>query len=680
MLLATAAALWGAGAGVLAPGWALARALGLVRAGDAAAELALALAIGRLAMAAATAVAIALDAPSVLVAWPLVGCAGAAFAWLRSRRVVPRPSAPSARKPDAVVWLAALAAAALLVHAVVGRSGLEDAAGRLLFFGRDATNDSLMYLAQSRMLLEGGFPIANPFFAGVVSSNSYVPFLVRAGLHAAAGLSWLDVTLRVMPLLDVCGLAVTGAALARALGGSRLGVGLAAVLTVLGSEASFVLPMLAKLAGGADLRLATWSLGGPTVLPFNSIAPAVQTAMAALLLWAIPASRPRVAAVVAGVLFAALFEIKLFLWLTSLAALGAVALAAPPASLRGPLRLATVVATLVSLPSLADKAAYAAQMRAQGIFDTGIRLCAGCFPRYLVDGVLAKDAAPWRLFSEFRAAELLEPATLARTVFACALFVLVFLGARCVAIPELARRIRIRGAAAPEPGVAVVARITLLGAGVGLALSMLLAWRPHYLNVGQFAWSATFLLWPFTALWIDRWWPRHRAVCALVVLASLLSTSGVIVARGYAAAPWLAIEPGERALVEELRTLSQPGDVVIEPSFGLRPDVPSAVPWLAARRVVFTDRSIATQIKDEPRERRLAQLAAVFQGQDSAAAAAALRESGARWVYAPTPVSLRFPTQGLLVLAAETRAGRIYRVVEAPASIPNETTRAGPAR
>ena len=662
MLLALATALWGVGAGVLAPGWAICRSLGLARSGGAAAELALAFAAGRLAIAAATAAAIALGAPSALVAWPALGCAAAALVVLREKR---GPFTPRLREwgRASLPFVAGLAAAALLVHAVAGRNGVENAAGRLLFFGRDATNDSLMYLAQSRMLLEIGFPIANPFFAGVVSSNSYVPFLVRAGLHAAAGVSWLDATFRVMPLLDVCSLAVTSGALVAALGGSRLAVGLGAVLGVLGSEASFVLPALAKLGGGEDLRLASWGFGGPALLPFNSIAPAVQTAMAALVLLAIPAPRPRAAAIAVGVLFAALFELKLFLWMTSIVALAAVAAVGAPRALRSGLRLAAATAVLLSLPSLVDKALYTAQMRAQGIFDTGIRLCPGCFPRYLADGALSREAAPWSLFSELQPGDLLDAETLARTLLACAVFALVLLGARWIAVPTLVRIAR-RGASDPsDAGAAAAARITLVGAGIGLGLSMLLAWRPHYLNVGQFAWSATFLLWPFTALAIGRWWPQHRAASVLALAASLLSTSGVVFARGYGAPPWLAVEPGERALVEELGSLSRPGEIVIEPSFGLRPEVPSIVPWLAGRPVVFTDRSIATQIKDAPRLERLAQLEAVFKGQDSEAAAAALRASGASWVYAPAPVSLRFATQGLLVPAAESRAGRIYRVV-----------------
>lgn len=672
MLLAMATALWAVGAGVLAPGWAIGRALGAGRGGGAAAELAIAAAIGRLAIAAATAAAIALDLPSALAIWPLLGCAAAALIALRERRASLGLRLRE-RVYDAVPYVAGLAAAALLVHAVVARNGVLDAAGRLLFFGRDATNDPLMYLAQSRMLLEGGFPIANPFFAGVVSSNSYVPFLVRAGLHAAAGVSWLDATFRVMPLLDVCSLAVTSGALVAALGGSRRAVGFGSVLMVLGSEASFVLPTLARQTGGEELRLASWGLGGPAQLPFNSIAPAVQTALAALLLLALPARRPRTAAITAGALFAALFELKLFLWLTSIAALAGVAAVAAPRALRSRLRLAAATATLLSLPSIVDKALYTLQMRDQGLFDTGIRLCPGCFPRYLADGVLAREAAPWSLFADLRIGDLLHAEMLARTVLACTVFALVLLGVRWIAVPTLIRMAR-RGASEPsDAGAAAVARITLAGAGLGLALSMLLAWRPHYLNVGQFAWSATFLLWPFTALVIGQWWPRRRAACLLALAAALVSTSGVLFTRGgYGAPPWLAVEPGERALVEELRALSRPGEIVIEPSFGLRPEVPSIVPWLSGRPVVFTDRSIATQIKDAPRLERLAQLEAVFKGQDPSAAAAALRASGASWVYVPAPVMLRFPTQGILVPAAQGPAGRIYRVFGTDRAAPRD--------
>lgn len=660
MLLETAAALWAVGGGLIAPGFALCRGLGLGRDAGAAVELTLAVAVGRLLLAAAAALAIGLGAPRLLLAWPAVGIAAALLAVIRGRsKGGSAPSRSSLREGTALCL--GVAAAALLVFASTGRGGLEDKAGSLVFFGRDASNDSLMYLAQTRMLVDSGFPLPHPFFAGVLLTNSYLPFLVRAGLHAAADLPWLDLSFRVIPLLDVGSLALAAGALVRVLGGPALAIGLGSVLTVLGSEASFLLPPLARIVGGSDVRLASWGLGGPSLVPFNSITPAVQTLVAGLVVLAIPTSRPRVAAVVTGLLFGALFEIKLFLWLPAVGALAVVAALAAPPALRSRLRLAAACALAVSIPALLEKAVMALRIREQGALDTGIRPCLGCFPHYLVDGVLGPPA-PWTIFSEFGNRTLLAPAVLGRTLVACVLFALVLLGARWIGVPELLRRARSRGEEASDPQHAAVARIVLASAAVGLALSMVLAWRPHHLNVGQFAMSATFLLWPFTALALARWWRTRRALFGAGLVLALASTLGALGPRGYAAPAWITLAPDEQRLLDELRRLSKPGEIVIEPSFGIRPEVPSPVPWWTGRRVVFTDLSIATQLVPRERDARLAQLTAVFTGDDPAAARAALDASQASWVYVPAPVALRFPTQGILELAVETPAGRIYRV------------------
>lgn len=662
MLLETAAALFAVGGGVIAPGFALCRSLGLGRGANLAVELTLAVAAGRLMLSAAAALAIGVGVPGMLLVWPPLGVAAALVAALRDRREAGAVGPRTSLREGAALCFG-IAAAALLVFANTGRGGLADATGRLVFFGRDASNDSLMYLAQTRMLVESGFPLAHAFFAGILLTNSYVPFLVRAGLQAAAELPWLDLSFRVIPLLDVTSLAVAAAALVRVLGGPALAIGLGSVLMVLGSEASFLLPPLARILGGLDVRLASWGFGGPSLVGFNSITPAVQTLVAGLVALAIPTSRPRAAAIVAGVFFGALFEIKLFLWLPAIGALAAVAVFAAPTALRSKLRLATACAVVVSIPGLLDKAVMALRIREQGALDTGVRACLGCFPRYLVDGVLGPNAAPWTIFAEFENRTLLDPFILGRTLLACAVLALVLLGARWIGVPELLRRALARGEEASDPERVALARIVLASAGIGLVLSMTLAWRPHHLNVGQFAMSATFLLWPFTALVLARWWQTRRGLFGVGLALALASTLWVLGPRGYAAPAWITVEPGEQRLLDELEGLSKPGEIVIEPSFGIRPEVPSPVPWWTGRRVVFSDVSIATQIVPRERDARLAQLAAVFTGEDPAAARAALDASQASWVYVPAPLALRFPTQGILELAVESPAGRIYRVV-----------------
>jgi hypothetical protein len=83
----------------------------------------------------------------------------------------------------------AFVCAAVLVAAVVGRSGLPDADGTLRFFGRDNTFDPLFYLAVTRHLLDAGLPLQPLFVSGEPITHSYLPFGLRAGVAAAGGAS-----------------------------------------------------------------------------------------------------------------------------------------------------------------------------------------------------------------------------------------------------------------------------------------------------------------------------------------------------------------------------------------------------------------------------------------------------------------------------------------------------------
>ncbi|MCX5737598.1 MAG: hypothetical protein NTZ61_03715, partial [Proteobacteria bacterium] len=385
----------------LGPGYALAVALGSGR--DRLERFALAVAFGRLLLAVVSLAASSASAPQLLVGWGVLGAALGAYAWWRTGAVAERDGAGRA-------VTVAVACAALLVFAVVGRSALSHD-GTLAFYGRDSANDPFVYGSFAVALRERGLPLANPFAGGDPVPGSYVLFAVLAGLSAAGGASMLDLVYRVLPLLDTIALGVTAIAFVRALGAPKLAWVLAPALLLLGGDPSPWLASIGRLFGFAVQRLDTWSLFGPYLLAFNPIAAGLQTLLCAYLLLARGAARRRRDAIVAGLLVGALIEIKLFLWAPAIAALFAVAVLWPPPATRVALLWSAVAAGLVSLPSIVEKALWAHV--ASGRDDTGFALCVTCFPRYLANAAWGSGDLSFAIFRAPGAA--LSP----RALFAC---------------------------------------------------------------------------------------------------------------------------------------------------------------------------------------------------------------------------------------------------------------------
>ncbi|MCP5058538.1 MAG: hypothetical protein GY937_17690 [bacterium] len=653
---------WAVGGGMLAPGLALVRWL---RLGSGPLErLVLALAFGRILLGLVTLAATSAGASALLLGW-------APFAVALLALVIWRVPLATGRSGDGfreLGWMApalglGFLASALLVHATVGHSGIVDGAGRLIFFGRDTTFDPLSHVAATLQLIDTGLPMNLMHVAGTEFTNSYLPFAERAGIRLLSGLSLLDLTFRFLPLLEVFGLSATAALLVRALGGSRIAATGAAVLTVSGSGAPFLLRVVGWIFGFEPAGLDSWTFFGPYVLPFNSITPALQTAFAAsLLLLRLQPGQTRVPAA-AGLMVAALFELKLFLWATVFGALLVVTLFAAPTILRRGLRLTAGWASLLVLPSLVEKLYWAWRLSADG-GRQGFGVCLGCIPRYFAEGALGRDLLPFSSFDRFHNTALLhEPGLAATTVAAAVGMFAIALGARLFALPELWRRSKATGASIEEGTRVALHRTVAIAAGFGFAATCILKNSPHHLNVTQFTWIASFGLWPFVALVLGRWVVEQRWLAiSLLLLLALLSTGRVLGPLGYGAKVKTVVGQDERDLLERLRVLSQPDDVVLEPSILLQRDVPSPVTWVSGRTVYLTGRSSTAALTREEARARVSRIAAVYTGSDRNAALTAIAESGAEWVYAPVRAPLPFPAGEPLEVALQNAAGIVYRV------------------
>jgi hypothetical protein len=643
--------------GVLAPGLAVARGLQLAR--DPLARLVIGAAIGRLAFAAVALLATVSAGAPVLFAWLAVaGGASLALAW-RWRRQGRSPAGAEPRAAWLVPAAAAGAAAALLVHAVVARSGLADPRGDLLFYGRDSTNDPLVYGAMALRLAAEGLPLQLPFAGGGPGPAPYLSYAVLAGLWLTSGADVLDLAFRVVPLFDAVLASLAAVSLARALGGGPLAAGVAGVLLALGGDAGALVAPLGAALGRSIQPLDSWALFGPYLAAFNPIAAATHTWLAACVLVAGLRGGERATPLVAGLLVAALFELKLFLWAPAVAALVLVAFARPPIRVAPPLRRAALVALVGSLPSLADRALWV--FRLHGRDETAFQICVGCLPRYLADAAWGSHELSFASFRVFRTVHLLDPGVLVATAVASLLVLATALGARAFALPVL------REGRRDESGRGVALRMLGAAAGLGLCGAFAVVTAPHYLNGAQFAWAATFGLWPLAALQLERLWRGGpRAACVALALLAFASTAHVLGPLGYRAPLWQRVGAEERELLAHLPPTAGPRDAVLEPSMLADTDRASPVPWLTGHPVYLSLLSAVQSLPAAERERRFVQIATVFVERDRAAALEAIRASAVGWVYAPAAFPLRFEPGDALEVVARSPAGTLYRVPGAP--------------
>jgi len=645
---------WALVAGVLAPGWLVARWAGLGR--GVLERLVVALAVGRIALAA---LGLAAASAGWLGALPLLaGGALVAALWLGRGDVrgLTRPAGPA---------LAALAllllVAAWVVHGAAGRSGVETAAGELLFYGRHTTNDPLVYTAMARRIAAVGWPVANPFVEGLPNLGHALWFGWIVGLQALTGADWLDVVFRLRPHLDVASLALTAFALARALGAGAGASAGGALLLLLGGGLSQPLFWGLRAAGVELNLLEIWAASSGFLLPFNPIAPALQTAFAALLLLARAGPRDRAAAVAAGLLVAAVFELKLFLWPSLLGGLLLVAAWRPPAASAPALRRAALAAALASLPLVVHKAAFALGLA--GAAEVGFEACPACLPRFALDSAQGDPFVMRRTFEGFAAADLVRPAWWAGALAATAVWLGVALGVRLAALPALWRGSFGTARESAAPGAAAVHRILAVASLLGLGAACLLATPPHYPNVVQFAWSGLFGLWVVLAVPLDAWLARgRRGRVALVVGLALPSGLFWLLFQGWAAPLHERTSADERLLMTRLAEFAAPDALVLEPSLLESPGRPSPVAWLAGRPVHLSKSGMAAYLPESERNARAARLEAVFGTTDRSAALAAIRETDARWIYAPATRPLRFDPRPELELEYANPGGALWRV------------------
>jgi hypothetical protein len=365
---------------------------------------------------------------------------------------------------------------------------------------------------------------------------------------------------------------------------------------------------------------------------------------------------------VAGLLVAAVFELKVFLWLPFAVGLAVAAALRPTRDGDGAsaLRTAAVWAWIGALPALAATLSVARAM--EGRFESGLAACLGCFPAWVLDRSFGGSAGrDW--FAAPSWADLIDPRAWAVGLGAMGVWAVIHLGVRGLALPPLWRALRDpeRG---DEGGRAV---LCVLGAAgiVGLVLTFATATRPYPLNAGQFAWAASFGLWPVLGLVLGRAAQRGGRLVLLTVGALAVPTGLFwILGQGLRAVPHHIVSLDERILLETLRDSSRPGERVLEPSLRMGEGRLSPVPWLARRPVYASLGAIADYLAPDERARRERVVADAFESPDPVVAMAAIRASGARLVYSPAERPLSFaPGPGLRLVRANP-AGAILRVVE----------------
>jgi hypothetical protein len=640
-------------AGVLLPGIAVAR---LFMAGrDALAQLAVALCAGRVLFGAASAAA--LSSASAGALWLYVaGGVGLGLAALVS--AIRMPSAggggASSRRPWLLAAAAVLGGAALLVVGVVARSGLGE--GTLVFRGHDSSLDPIVYASYALRLTLYGLPFRNAFAADAFVAGSTVPMSALAGLHVL-GVPVLDLAFRVLPAFDVASLGLTSLALLRTLGASARPAAAATLLLLLGGDASAWIAPLGQ-ALGLDARVPEpFLLFGPFLLAFNPVAAGLQTWLAALLLLFAPGARAFGRALLAGAFFAALFEIKVFLWAPVLGGLALCAVLAPSPALARRIRVAVLAAVLLSLPLVLMRMA-GSESRAAGD-ETGLALCIGCMPRWFLRASLGGHSLSTDLFDSFRAADLLDPRTFGAVLGGAALMLGFGLGARLLLLPQWLRSARHGGEAA-----VLFARHVLASGGLGVALACTLVTTPHQTNGVQLAWTASFVGWLSAAWALPRWWHTRRWL-ALAGLLLLLAPGcfRALGPLGFAAPARFAVSSAERAFAAEVARRVAPGELVLEPSILRDLDIPSSLPFLANRPVYLSLHSAVQALPRAEQERRLEHLIAVFLERDGVRAREALQASGARFVAVPAGwPPLAAGVTDLMEAVVRHEAGTLFRV------------------
>ena len=217
-----------------------------------------------------------------------------------------------------------------------------------------------------------------------------------------------------------------------------------------------------------------------------------------------------------------------------------------------------------------------------------------------------------------------------------------------------------------EPGVQRVERVLGAWLAVGTLLTLTVHTPPHFPNAGQLAWCPALLLWlPLVAVLARHWrtgTTRARAGVALAAVLAVASGPFWLWRLGVEAPVVQRLPAPAIALLDGLREVSAPDEVVMEPSLLLAPGLPTPVVWLAGRRAVSGHTGMLLYLDPAEQALRRRQLERVYEGHDAADAARALRESGASLVLEPAGLAtpLRVGVDVDVVLAHP--AGRVLRL------------------
>jgi hypothetical protein len=422
-------------------------------------------------------------------------------------------------------------------------------------------------------------PPTASYYSGHRLNAAYYPHLVLAMINRFWGVPILSMFFRYAWPTFVALTALTAFTLVRALAPRGVAV-LAVVLLLLGSDFSYLAAwFLPHAAVDWDYLLWPTNFLSPTmqVMHFSTWSPSLPVYFGGL--YAIVRglqTGSRGWLVLSAFLIGILFEFKPFAWVVLMGALGAsTVFAGGDGAARRRFAETIGLGLLFSAPFIWGAVTLdPADRRTRLVIDFFL------LPKRMLIKIDLTDAFAG-------AAERLAPIASLQTAMmlamATAVFLLVGIGVRWLAVPGIWRAIRAKGGG-DEAGW----RLLAWGAVAGVAVPFVLTTNP-YVDTLQFYLAGLYLMWIFAAAALGAFARTHPKAGALAIAAAIalaFPSSGHYLARKWTdrqRPPRVGLTAAEVAIAERLRSFDPETTVVLHD----RPLTPSLTAIVAARRIVL---------------------------------------------------------------------------------------------